>query len=823
MGTKTGRTGRVRGLAGIAGAVGLPVLGLGVGSSGCLDRPIEPVEPRTTSVIVEKLTQSKVDKIDLLLAIDNSRSMADKQAILADAVPDLVAGLLNPPCRDKTAPNDPSKFQMGTAPTDECQEGFEREFEPVLDIHIGIISSSLGDYGGDVCPVDGSGNPTQDDKGHLLVRGGGGGDVATYNCVDGSGCGFLAWDPGEEKTQDKLPGGIKTLPEVQTALQDLVTGVGQVGCGFEAPLESWYRFLVDPAPYGEITIVDDQIVREGIDATVLKQRADFMRPDSLLAIIMLTDENDCSIISEEGTQGHIVALNNPFTMPAARGACAELGPNDPCCVSCAQNAPAECPFPNPADDPSCPQGKGTKLAVADDDVNLRCWDMKRRTGLDFLYPTERYVNALTQAQIDPSRVDLLGENTVPNPLFSNPKCVGPDGKALPPPNDKCLDGAPDDTAPIRDPGLVFLAGIVGVPWQDIARKDGPDGKSGAPSLTAGVNSLDPEAGPVGGFMTYDEMASLGVWDQILGDIVNDVDPTDPLMVETYEKRSGTNPATNEALTDTVGGNSINGNEYNIPGKDDLQYACIFELPTPTDCSAPGSICDCDGTADPSSPLCQPNPADGDEPTLQTHAKAYPGRRELAVLNGVLNQGIVASVCPAQLDDPTAGVRDYGYRPAVGAIIDRLKQALKGQCLPRTLTPDENTGLIPCIIVEARRTGQSGFNCESEPGRLNIAADHPAVLAAKDDPLAESQQWDTFCQIKQLEGDEAAVCQTQVDPDSVDGWCYVDATTVPTYPAQGFNPEVVADCPANEQRIIQFAGAGEVVPGGTLFITCAGST
>ena len=66
---------------------------------GCLDRPIEPVEPRTTSTIVERLTQSSVDKIDILLTIDNSRSMADKQAILQDAVPDLVNALVNPACR----------------------------------------------------------------------------------------------------------------------------------------------------------------------------------------------------------------------------------------------------------------------------------------------------------------------------------------------------------------------------------------------------------------------------------------------------------------------------------------------------------------------------------------------------------------------------------------------------------------------------------------------------------------------------------------------------------------------------------------------------
>src|SRR5262245_2237253 len=70
------------------------------GAVGCLNRPIEPVEPRTTTTIVERLTQSSVDKIDIVLGIDNSRSMADKQQILGDAVPDLVLGLVNPNCVD---------------------------------------------------------------------------------------------------------------------------------------------------------------------------------------------------------------------------------------------------------------------------------------------------------------------------------------------------------------------------------------------------------------------------------------------------------------------------------------------------------------------------------------------------------------------------------------------------------------------------------------------------------------------------------------------------------------------------------------------------
>ena len=69
--------------------------------------------------------------IDLLLSIDNSRSMADKQQILALAVPDLVKGLVNPGCVD---PNTGEITSTPPGPLDKCPDGTQREFDPVLDI-----------------------------------------------------------------------------------------------------------------------------------------------------------------------------------------------------------------------------------------------------------------------------------------------------------------------------------------------------------------------------------------------------------------------------------------------------------------------------------------------------------------------------------------------------------------------------------------------------------------------------------------------------------------------------------------------------------------
>src|SRR5262249_16440225 len=91
--------------------------------AACLDRPLEPEDPRTTTTVTEKLPQSRVDKIDLLLMIDNSQSMADKQSILADAVPDLVKGLTSPLCLDEHGV--PAASQPAS-PLDKCPTGTER-------------------------------------------------------------------------------------------------------------------------------------------------------------------------------------------------------------------------------------------------------------------------------------------------------------------------------------------------------------------------------------------------------------------------------------------------------------------------------------------------------------------------------------------------------------------------------------------------------------------------------------------------------------------------------------------------------------------------
>ncbi|MDF2696446.1 MAG: hypothetical protein K0S65_4829, partial [Labilithrix sp.] len=67
----------------------------------CIQRPVGKEEPTTKLSFDTMVPQPAIEKIDLLVMVDNSASMLDKQKILADAVPDLVKGLVLPKCVDK--------------------------------------------------------------------------------------------------------------------------------------------------------------------------------------------------------------------------------------------------------------------------------------------------------------------------------------------------------------------------------------------------------------------------------------------------------------------------------------------------------------------------------------------------------------------------------------------------------------------------------------------------------------------------------------------------------------------------------------------------
>src|SRR5260221_4664774 len=103
----------------------------------------------------------------------------------------------------------------------------------------------------------------------------------------------------------------------------------------------------------------------GVDSALLQQRADFLRQDSALVVVLVTDEDDCSVreSSDYFYALQAVAQSAAFHLPPPRTACA-TNPDDPCCASCGQAAPAGCP-----PDPACSKAA---LDASLDPLNLRC-------------------------------------------------------------------------------------------------------------------------------------------------------------------------------------------------------------------------------------------------------------------------------------------------------------------------------------------------------------------------------------------------------------------------------------------------------------------
>jgi len=788
------------GLAGLAVMVG----GAAV-TGGCLDRPVAPAVPRTSNVYVDEIRQTAVDKIDLLFMIDNSISMADKQAILAEAVPLLVQRLITPICvKPCTGANCTAAQQRDGIPTGKnansegvCPEGAP-EFNPIRDIHVGVVTSSLGSHGA-AGPKDICTSATDDDHAHLLgdIRNTRDHVMPALQPYDANG--FLKWDT--TKPPKYQPAGESNGDAFTTKFTNMVTSAGEHGCGYEASLEAWYRFLVDPEPAGKIAVNEatSQASVTEVDQQVLMQRKAFLRPDSLVAIVMLSDENDCSI-QDEG-YGWLIARS--ANMYRSTSACAN--PNDPCCQSCGETvAHANCPAI--ASDSECSKGKF--LAAADDDLNLRCWQQKRRFGFDLLYRTSRYSSGLSS-----KLVRVRSGEMKPNPLYD-----APEGK-LP-----------------RDEGLVFLAGIVGVPWQDLADAD----------TLKDANSLR--------YLDAKEMdtATPNRWSVILGEPNTDsptgaapVPPLDPLMIEQPGERTGANPITNDALVPSTSTkpteNPINGHEQANMGNRDLQYACIFPLSKPITCdmaaSDAGKGCDCFSEELAfNRPLCQP-PGGGAATTTQSFAKAYPGTRHLQVLKEFKAQSIVASICPKIVDDKTKP--DYGYNPAVKAIIARLKEALKGKCLPRPLVPAGamgsnglSEGQVPCAVIEAFNPENGGCT----PGTNRVALDGSDGNAARpelreavlkklrenescgDAPLKPCEDFCTF-ELKQLAENDLKACQNDDQAPNVPGYCYINAA--PNEPQVG-NPNLVKECSADSKRLLRFVG-DTPAKGSIALVACLGAS
>ncbi len=183
-------------------------------------------------------------RVDVLFVIDTSNSMREEQASLSAELPRMVRVLAT------------GDLNLDGVP----------ETAPVRDLHLGVITPDMGS-GGHTVPTC-----RNADRGEDAV-------LRTHPGIT-DGCAqrypsFLAFDPA--------------VDDPATTATDLacVATAGTGGCGVEQPLEAVLK-AVTPA---------SSAVRfhGGSTGHADGANAGFLRPDSVLVTILLTDEDDCSV------------------------------------------------------------------------------------------------------------------------------------------------------------------------------------------------------------------------------------------------------------------------------------------------------------------------------------------------------------------------------------------------------------------------------------------------------------------------------------------------------------------------------------------------
>lgn len=192
--------------------------------------------------------------VDLLFVVDNSNSMAEEQASLAAEIPALVRALVDPP--DEDADGNP-------------------DWLPIRDLSVGVVTTDMG-VGGFTVPTCTDGD--FGDDGLLRTEG--------NTAVDGCSASyprFARYTPGA------------ATPEEVAFDVSCVTQAGLGGCGFEQPLEATLKALSPAAPTaatgpGYVPPTFFRGTRGHADGA----NAGFVRDDTLLAVVIVTDEEDCS-------------------------------------------------------------------------------------------------------------------------------------------------------------------------------------------------------------------------------------------------------------------------------------------------------------------------------------------------------------------------------------------------------------------------------------------------------------------------------------------------------------------------------------------------
>jgi len=268
--------------------------------TGCVDRPLEGAVPDPPICCDPSyaIRISDTRAVDILFVVDNSGSMADEQALLQAQFPALMQTLRN---------------LNGGMP----------------DVHIGVTSTDLGTGMFQITYCE----EPEGDAGSLLT-----GDCTPLaappylvdtepkNCFiekDIGSAGELVLCPAHDCAEQHCTVLGTTLqidergcPRCRNYGEDSLAEsfacratLGTWGCGFEQPLEAMYKAL-DP-----------------INAA----NAGFVRDDAILAVVLITDEDDCSARNPRLFDNSQTAINSTLG-PLTSFRCFEFG------ITCDRNA-----------------------------------------------------------------------------------------------------------------------------------------------------------------------------------------------------------------------------------------------------------------------------------------------------------------------------------------------------------------------------------------------------------------------------------------------------------------------------------------------------
>ena len=208
----------------------------------CADHRLAAPSPDPAVVDVRSFRQNVNHKLDIVFMIDDSSSMAPLQSKLADQLPTFMNKLM-----DKTT---------GQLP----------------DLHVGVISSSQGAGAWSAVQSCKAGDPG-DDQGKFQQGPGGAGSGM---------CPMLHAGERYLKTGDGTPGDPPNFDGDIRPLFQCMALLGQNGCGFESQFKSTLRALQKAAQ------TPDQDPDNG----------GFLRKDAILAVVMVTNEDDCSVADD---------------------------------------------------------------------------------------------------------------------------------------------------------------------------------------------------------------------------------------------------------------------------------------------------------------------------------------------------------------------------------------------------------------------------------------------------------------------------------------------------------------------------------------------